>query len=160
MRKTIKDRVKEGQTLQQAINNLNNSYYKRELRLNKRVREILESKEAYFITFTISPKYEFISFNQLVRKIKEALGSASGYIFNADYGKTNGRLHFHALSGFDATLDYTILNNIYKYGAIDYKKILVNNETALKDYITKQQLHATKQTASTIWVSRKKKNKD
>lgn len=157
MSKSLTARIEEGQGLQKAIKNLNNSYYKRMTRLNKRIESMLKSdKNAYFVTFTIAPEYEHISYNQVVRKIKEALSEASNYIMNADYGKLNGRLHFHALIETDYNIDYTSFNAIYTYGAINYAPIKVKNVQALREYILKQQLHMEKQTASKVYVSRKK----
>lgn len=156
MRKTLQQRINEGQNISKAIHNTNRSYYNRQTRLNNRIKAILNQEHSYFITFTISPEKEHIKYNTIVRKIKEALGGASLFVFNADYGKLGGRLHFHSLASFDYQLDYTTLNNIYKYGAINFKPIIVKNETALKEYIQKQQLHIEKQTASKIYFSRNK----
>lgn len=159
MSKSLTKRINEGQPISKAVKNLNNSYYKRMTRINKRITEMLESDgKAYFVTFTIAPEYEHVSYSQLVKKIKEALGQASQYIFNADYGKTNGRLHFHGLINTASDIDYTTFYNKYKYGAINFAPIIVKNAQALKEYILKQQLHIEKQTASKVYLSRIKRN--
>ena len=157
--KTLNDRVKEGQQLQQAINNLNKSYYRRQSRLKKRLEQMLEQEHTYFITFTIAPKNYGLKYNTYLRKIKEALITASDWILNSDYGDTNGRLHFHCVASFKAQLDYTILNNIYKYGAIDIMTIYNKNEKAIREYLNKTLNHALKQTAGKIYYSRQKRVK-
>ena len=51
--KTLKDRLQEGQQIQQAITNLNKSYQRRDSRLKKRLEMMLQNQNTYFITFTI-----------------------------------------------------------------------------------------------------------
>lgn len=153
--KTLKDRLNEGQQPQQAVNNLNKSYERRNSRLKKRLENMLQNEYTYFITFTISPKYERLKYNTYLRKIKEALAGASCWVLNSDYGSINERLHFHCVATFNAQLDYNTLNNIYKYGAINYKLIYNTNEKALREYLFKTVNHAIKQTAGKIHYSRK-----
>lgn len=152
--KTLSDRLKEGQEIQQAIINLNKSYYRRDSRLKKRLENMLQNDHTYFITFTIAPKYYDLKYNTYIRKIKEALGGASGWVLNSDYGKTNDRLHFHCVATFNSQLDYSTLNNIYKYGTIDFKLIYNANEKAIREYLNKTFNHAVKQTAGKIHYSR------
>ena len=152
--KTLKDRLHEGQQIQQAITNLNKSYERRNSRLKKRLEHMLQNEHTYFITFTIAPKYYDLNYNTYLRKIKEALAGASGWVVNSDYGKTNERLHFHCVATFVSQLDYNTLNNIYKYGTIDFKPIYNTNEKALREYLNKTFNHAVKQTAGKIHYSR------
>ena len=152
--KTLKDRLHEGQQIQQAITNLNKSYERRNSRLKKRLEHMLQNEHTYFITFTIAPKYYDLNYNTYLRKIKEALDGASGWVVNSDYGKTNERLHFHCVATFVSQLDYNTLNNIYKYGTIDFKPIYNTNEKALREYLNKTFNHAVKQTAGKIHYSR------
>ena len=154
--KTLKDRLQEGQKIQQAINNLNQSYQRRDSRLKKRIEEYLQNEYTYFITFTIAPKYYDLKYNTYLRKIKEALEGASGWVLNSDYGDTNERLHFHCVATFISQLDYNTLNTIYKYGTIDFKPIYSTNEKALREYLNKTFNHAVKQTAGKIHYSRQK----
>lgn len=152
--KTINDRLQEGQQIQQAITNLNNSYYRRDSRLKKRLENMLQNEYTYFITFTIAPKYYDLKYNTYLREIKKALGGALGWVVNSDYGKTNERLHFHCVAAFNSQLDYNILNDIYKYGTINFKPIYNDNEKALREYLNKTFNHAVKQTAGRIHYSR------
>lgn len=152
--KTLKDRLQEGQQVQQAINNLNKSYQRRDSRLKKRLEQMLDQEHTYFITFTIAPKNYGLKYNTYLRKIKEALGRASGWVVNSDYGDKNGRLHFHAVATFVSQLDYTTLNDIYKYGSINYMLIYNSNEKAIREYLNKTFNHAVKQTVGKIHYSR------
>jgi len=155
--KTLNDRLKEGQQIQQAINNLSQSYYRRDSRLKKRLIQMLEQEHTYFITFTIAPKNYGLEYNTYLRKIKEALGGASSWVVNSDYGNINERLHFHCVAAFNSRLDYNTLNNIYQYGTIDFKPIYSANEKALREYLLKTFNHAVKQTVGNTYFSRKKK---
>ena len=155
--KTLQDRLQEGQEIQQAINNLSQSYYRRDSRLKKRLIQMLEQEHKYFITFTIAPKYYGLKYNTYLRKIKEALAGASSWVVNSDYGNINERLHFHCVASFNSRLDYNTLYNIYQYGAINFKPIFNANEKALREYLKKTFNHTVKQTAGKIHYSREKK---
>jgi hypothetical protein len=155
--KTLNDRLQEGQEIQQAINNLNKSYERRNNRIKKRLQQMLEQEYKYFITFTISPENYGLKYNTYLRKIKEALGGASSWVVNSDYGNINERLHFHCVASFHSQLDYNTLNNIYQYGSINFKAIYNNNEKAIREYLNKTFNHAVKQTAGNTYFSRKKK---
>ena len=146
----------EGQDAQQAIYNLNRCYEKRNSRLKKRLEKILQQEYAYFITFTIAPAHYNYAYETYLRKIKEALRDASAWVVNSDYGDTNERLHFHAVSSFNSQLDYNTITAIYQYGAVNFRRIYSKNEKALREYLLKTFNHATKQSAGKIHFSRKK----
>ena len=115
---------------------------------------MLQHEYTYFITFTIAPEYYDLKYNTYLRKIKEALAGASGWVVNSDYGKINERLHFHAVATFELQLDYNILNAIYKYGSINFKPIYNTDEKSLREYLNKTFNHTIKQTAGKIHYSR------
>lgn len=152
--KTLNDRLEEGQQIQKAITNLNKSYQRRDSRLKKRLEQMIEQEHTYFITFTIAPQNYDLKYNTYLRKIKEALAGASGWVVNSDYGNINDRLHFHCVATFNSQLDYNTLNDIYKYGTINFKPIYNTNEKALREYLNKTFNHAVKQTAGKIHYSR------
>ena len=154
--KTLGQRLLEGQDLQKAIYNLNKSYEKKNSRLKKRLERILKGEFVYFITFTIAPEHYGYEYETYLRKVKEALKSASSWILNSDYGSKNERLHFHAVVVYDYQLDYTTINETYKYGAVNFKRIYNKNEKALREYLIKTLNHTTKQTAGKIHYSRLK----
>ena len=155
--KTLEQRLLEGQDLQKAIINLNKSYEKMNARLKKRLERMLKHEHTYFITFTIAPAYyDELNYNNYLRKIKKALGSALDWIVNSDFGSENERLHFHAVASFKEQLDYNTILEIYKYGSVNFKPIYAKNEKAIREYLIKTLNHATKQTASKIHYSRLK----
>ncbi len=154
MAKTLEKRLNEGQHLQKAINNLNQSYERRISRYDKRIGKMLEKEYIYFITFTLSDKYINLKENTIERKIKEALGSASSWIVNRDYGKKNNRLHYHGLVAYEQELIYKDLISIYRYGSIDIIPVKDKNQKALREYLLG---HIEKQTASKVMVSRKRR---
>lgn len=157
-KKGLKDRINEGQEVSRAINNTHNSVRDGYKTMLKRVQAALQTSNAYFITFTINDSNYNLSMDTYRRKIKEALAPASTWVANEDYGKTNGRLHFHALVGFGFQLDYSMITDIYKYGAINFEPIRTKNAEAIRNYMLKLTLHATKETANSIFYSRTKRS--
>lgn len=158
MSKTIAQRYEEGQTLQKAVNNTHKAYEMYVRRIKKRIEEMLLEPYSYFMTFTIKDEYINLTKDKIIRKIKEALGSASNWLFNEDYGSTNGRLHFHAFASYELQLDYNTIPQIYKYGSIDIIQVKNKNETAIRKYIMKTTNHAIKSSAGKIYRSRRLKN--
>lgn len=152
--KTLRDRLQEGQEPQQAITNLNKSYQKRDSRLKKRLENMLQKEHTYFITFTIAPTNYGLNYNTYLTKIKEALKSASAWVVNSDYGDINERLHFHCVATFDLQVDYNTLNEIYKYGSINFELIYNPNEKAIREYLSKIFNHTVKQSSGKIHYSR------
>ena len=157
MAKTLKKRLDEGQDINKAIDNLNNSYRVRMTRLNNSIKYILGMEFSYFITFTLSNDFITLKQKTIERKIKEALGSASYWVANEDYGSENNRLHYHSLAGYDVQLDYTTILDVYKYGAVNIIPIVIKSPMALKEYLLKQQMHASKQSASKVMRGRGKR---
>jgi len=157
-RKGLKDRRIEGQDINKAVKNTYRSNRETRKVMLSRVKDIVSCNHSYFITFTIEPKQYGYKIDTYIRKIKEALRQASIWVANVDYGKDNGRLHFHALAGFVFQLDYNIdLKNVYKFGNIHILKTYDANDDAMRNYILKYTLHAKKDTANTLYYSRKKR---
>lgn len=157
-RKNIHDRLENGQPIYKAIVNLKNANKMATHNMLKRVKSILNDNPfCYFITFTINDDNYGLSKSTYRRKIKEALSMASVWVANEDFGKLNGRLHFHALVGFGFQLDYNMITSIYKYGNINFKPIYTHNAEAIRNYMLKLTLHASKDTANDIFYSRIKR---
>jgi len=154
MPKTIHQRLNEGQNIHKAVYNTRASWKKFVSRLKTRFERMLEYEHSYLLTFTIAPEFYDLDKRTYVRKIKEALGGASEWVFNEDYGSDNGRLHFHALASYTEQLDYNIMNAIYKYGSIRFNPINRPDEKAIREYILKLTNHSIKESASTIYRSR------
>lgn len=154
--KTLEERVLGGQGIQQAINNLNKCYKKRDSRIKRRLEKLLLCEYVYFITFTIAPEHYGYEYQTYLRKIKKALNNALGWVLNSDYGDENGRLHFHAVASFNGQLDYNTIISIYQYGSVNFKFIYSKNEKAIREYLVKTLNHATKQSVGKIHYSRVK----
>jgi len=154
MRKTPLQRLEEGQTLSKVVKNTKASFEKFASRLKKRITHIIEHEYSYFITFTISNEHLGHIKNTYERKIKEALSSASSWVFNEDFGPTTNRLHYHSIVCYDSQLDYNTLLGIYKYGSIDIERIKARDEKSLREYISKQVNHASKDSAQKVFYSR------
>ena len=159
--KTLNDRKEEGRKLEDAIEMHQHCYYKRLVRLKKRIANLLEYKHPYFITFTLNERSLGRNLGTYKRKITSTLEHVEviDFVYNIDYGKTNERLHFHAIASFNEPLDYTQLYQIWKYGAINIKPIIIKDSEALKRYITKQTEHAVKKTAGKIFYKRNVRKK-
>ena len=156
-KKTLLERLEKYNT-RKALDTWNNSNYRSKKLLHDRVKIIVNQPNAYFITFTIADKY--YGFNRLTyqRKVKEALLQASLYIANEDYGEDNGRYHIHALVLFPFHYDYTpknhYLQQIWRYGGIDFESIHTANDEAITNYINKFTSHAIKKTTARLIYSR------
>ena len=87
---------------------LNNAYYKRKTRLNKKIENILAvgnllGLTPVFMTLTFNDK-SLNNTNEDTRrqKVRRFLKSASGmYVANVDYGEKNEREHYHAVCLID-----------------------------------------------------------
>lgn len=125
---------------------LYNSLKQRKRRLKKRVTEIV-SKPALFVTLTFSPKYlNNSTFEERRRSVREYLkDNSSNYVANIDFGKKNGREHYHAL----VQAESINLKTWHKFGGLKIKKVYTGFEDSgkLVTYINKLTNHGLKATA-------------
>lgn len=120
------------------------NYRNRVKRARKKIENILSLGPCVFLTLTFTDKVlESTSKDTRKRYIKRFLHSiSSNYVANIDFGKQNGREHYHAIVQIDK-VDFTT----WHYGAINGKKIaFVENPIALAKYIVKLSNHALKLT--------------
>lgn len=76
------------------------------------------------------------------------------WIGNIDFGKLNGREHYHAI----AQIDF-IDTHIYKYGNLDVKKINLSSDAGkLANYINKLVVHSIKSTTHNCRIMKSKLN--
>ena len=153
-KKTIDDRVYEGQSIEQAFNNYDNSKWMRSYRLTKRVKIICSFDHVYFITFTIDEKHYGYKRSTYRRKVKKILSDLGLYVANDDYGKMAGRYHLHAILGGFGLLNYNKIIALWQYGNVDFEPITQKEPLRLKNYIIKLTLHAEKETARDLIYSR------
>jgi len=154
MLKSIDERLNEKQPIDRAVLNTRLSHKKFVTRLKRRIELMLLSPFCYFVTFTISSEFYDIKKETIIRKVKEALGGASHWIFNEDYGSENARLHFHAVVSYHNQLDYNTILAIYQYGAVNFRLVQDKNEKALREYLTKLVNHSIKGSAFKLYRSR------
>lgn len=121
---------------------INHASYERVKRLKYKVAQMLE-KPCVFLTLTFNDSALHGTSIETKRKyVTRCLKAFNApYIANIDYGKQNGRLHYHALLQVPK-----IAFDTWDYGNIDAKKVVVINETAIAKYISKLTNHAIKET--------------
>lgn len=123
---------------------INHASYYRVQRLKRRIVSMLESGECLFLTLTFTDatlgKTTEDTRRQAVRRYLKSFGVP--YVANIDYGKKNGREHYHAVIQTDH-VDYSA----YTYGAINGEKIhSAEDYVKLSKYVAKLTNHAIKQT--------------
>lgn len=131
-------------------NKINNSSYQKTKRLREKIKNMIESSPCLWVTLTFTDK-TLSSTSEDTRKqyVRKYLKSNyEEYIANIDFGKKNGREHYHAI----IKTDFINLKEWHKYGAIKIKHIRVNGNdkdlsiTRLPKYINKLTNHAVKET--------------
>ena len=133
---------------------INKAYYNRLQRLKERVKDIVNSDMAIFLTLTFNDAVLNSTTSETRRQyIKKFLVSLKcKYIANVDFGKKNGREHYHALIEKDKVDGKT-----YTYGAINFQRVRRTKDTEkITKYIAKLTNHAVKETTkrSVIMYSR------
>ena len=124
-------------------------------RLKKRL-SIMFQKPCLFLTLTFDNFYIALPFSEnreRVRRFLKSLGCA--YVANADWGKENGRLHFHAVVQLNH-IDF----NLWKFGNMAFQKIYISHtdesKIRLARYMIKLTFHSVKSSTcfSNIMYSR------
>ena len=128
----------------QEAHRINKASYARIQRLKKRIASMLKNGECLFLTLTFTDevlaKTTEDTRRQAVRRYLKSFGVP--YVANIDFGKKNGREHYHAVIRTDH-VDYSA----YTYGAINGEKIhSVEDYVKLSKYVAKLTNHAIKQT--------------
>lgn len=120
------------------------NYRDRVKRARKKIESILSIGPCVFLTLTFTDKVLETTSNETRKKyVKRFLHTiSSNYVANIDFGKENGREHYHAIVQIEK-VDFTT----WRYGAINGKKIVfVENPIKLAKYIVKLANHALKLT--------------
>ena len=128
----------------QEAHRINKASYARIQRLKRRIAAMLKNGECLFLTLTFTDevlrKTTEDTRRQAVRRYLKSFGVP--YVANIDYGKKNGREHYHAVIRTDY-VDYSA----YTYGAINGEKIhSAEDYVKLSKYVAKLTNHAIKQT--------------
>lgn len=128
-----------------------NSFMNKKSYCSKKVKEFLQKYNCSFITLTFDDKHLKYANDINIKRFLNKLNC--DYIANVDYGAINNRKHYHAIiTSQDIDL------SLYKYGAINIKKIVVSNSKSLTSYLMKLSYHGFKETDKLIY-SRKKRKK-
>ena len=145
--------------VEKELNNHIKAEVSRKKRLRKRLRLLLEKEHCYFLTFTIKDLYINNALDTFIQKLKYKVLKGFLYVFNVDYGAKYERLHFHCVIGLSkklTSLDYKELSKLWGYGSVNFVYINNKKDSNIQKYLTKQQLHMTKQSAGSIYYSRLK----
>lgn len=145
--------------VEKELNNHIKAEVSRKKRLRKRLKLLLEKEHCYFLTFTIKNKYINNALNTFITKLKKKVLKGYLYVFNVDYGKTTQRLHFHCVIGISKKLnsiDYKVFTKLWSYGSVNFLYINNKKDSNIQKYLTKQQLHISKQSAGSVYYSRLK----
>jgi len=133
-----------------------NSFRKRTSRLRKRIECMLSNSDCIFLTLTFTDdifiKTSIDTRHRYVTRFLNLLNC--DYVGNIDFGKLNGREHYHAL------VNCNLVNcNSWSYGSINFKRVVNKNSLAIAKYIAKLTNHAIKSTTknSKIIYSRKRR---
>lgn len=120
------------------------NYRNRVKRARRKIESILSIGPCVFLTLTFTDKVlDSTSIETRKKYVKRFLHTiSSNYVANIDFGKENGREHYHAIVQTEK-VDFTT----WQYGAINGKKIAyVDNPIILAKYIVKLANHALKLT--------------
>lgn len=128
---------------------INDAYYHRQKRLRDRVETMLLNGACLFLTLTFNNEtLETTTPEQRRKRVQRFLKEYNClYVANIDFGKENGREHYHALINTDKVNGKEWRKN---NGDIDFKRVrnkdINNDKTKLAKYIAKLSNHAIKET--------------
>lgn len=125
--------------------NLNINHWKRTNRLKNRISKMVSGSPCLFLTLTFKDSVLNSTSQDTRRRYVTRFLKSFGveYIANIDFGKNNGREHYHAILQADK-IDYSLWN----YGAINGRRInaCYSSNVKLAKYISKLTNHALKKT--------------
>ena len=129
-------------------------------RLNRRIRDMFECyDELWFATFTFTDE----ALEQLNERTQHRymqawlLENCRDYVANEDFGKKNGRRHYHAVIAKNTAIEP------WKYGFYKLKKVKMSDESSvhkLSSYLLKLVNHANKLTTGKHFSKRGLKEVD
>lgn len=122
---------------------------KRKYRLKKAIKNIIKNhlNESYFITLTFSEETLNKTNKQKRLKLitKYLNNQTDKYILNCDYGKENGREHYHAVAiAKDKFINFSLYSHLY--GSINVKPMNLYKTQDLESKINHLLNHALKDT--------------
>lgn len=130
-----------------VLQNHKKAIWKLQHRISDRVQHMIESeKNVYFLTFTFNDEnlplndtQKILSGNTLHDFMID--NNVLMYVANVDYGKKNGRFHWHAV----ALSENPFSHEFWTMGTVNFKKVPKTSiPLKLTRYIIKLKRHATK----------------
>lgn len=130
----------------QEAEKINHASYKRNKRLKDRIEQMLLDGNCYFLTLTFSDdtlnrtsdKWRRKSVTYILKEISPE------YVANIDYGKKNGREHYHAVIRCDSVPD---LSAWKRFGFFNVQRVRSEDDfVKLGKYVGKLTNHAIKNT--------------
>ena len=144
--------VGEGLNLSLAIKEAQRCYFRLLGRRQRIKNRIVNFKNAYFLTFTISNSNYGLELSTYIRALKSSLSIFDNYVANSDIAPDTGRLHFHAIVDYkDDSLSKSDIN--WSYGFISAVKCY----SLMHKYLYKVVNHSLKKGTSNLIYSRKKR---
>lgn len=133
----------QGRIFEECVK-IDNAYIKRVQRLKKRIENIITNNDSLFLTITFNDETlnNTTESKRRLLVIRYLKSCNCKYVANIDYGKENGREHYHAVISTNH-INYT---EWHKFGAINGKIIIRSNVEALSRYVAKLTNHAIKET--------------
>lgn len=139
----------EEESIFQEVIKIEKAKYSRAKRLSVKIENMLNKaslldEKCLFLTITFNNDTLGVTSAQTRRKYVTLFlkSYCDCYVANIDFGKKNGREHYHAV-----VLPYTKINfNDWKYGCINFEYIHTPNSRALAKYTAKLTNHAIKET--------------
>lgn len=130
--------------------------YQKRKRLKNRITEILSSGKCYFVTLTFNDQSLELLPHIRRKYVQQWLKENSiNYVGNIDFGKKNGREHYHAIVRADYLINFT-----WNYGFMDFEEINhYSSNEKLTSYILKLTNHALKETTKRYALLYPKKKK-
>jgi len=131
---------------QQVLQNHRKAIWKMQHRISERINHMINiTDDVYFLTFTFDNEHLPSKQNELstVSLIKKYLTShnVDAYVANIDYGKKNGRFHWHAVVQSKTPFSH----ELWTQGAISFIKLRKSSKSLkLSRYLVKLKRHATK----------------
>lgn len=118
-----------------------NSFQERKRRLQRRIEYMVERGPCIFVTLTLG-RDDYSSF-YVRNSVSKFLRQFEYYVANADWGKLNNRLHYHAVIQTEH-----VDHRSWPLGLINFERVYVSDKSCKKlaKYVAKLTNHAVKET--------------
>lgn len=117
------------------------NFWKRKKRLQNRISYMIANGDCIFVTLTLAR--DSYSFDYVRKTVTKFLRQFDFYVANADWGKLNNRLHYHAV-----IMTEHVDHRSWPLGLINFERVYVSEKSCKKlaKYVAKLTNHAVKET--------------